>query len=183
MANSGKLLQYFFEISIFGSWAKPISGKCIPYWQILENSSSFFRNFGFPGCDTDGFLENSSSIFSKFQFPGFELDRFLENSSIFGWVCQKLVRVTPRNFSNIIFQLNVLFWMSFPEIGLCHAPKFLNWRLDKFSRNRSSSCPRNLLWVKKSSNFELVVRFSSYCVVESLVFSFWLNLSNFLFVI
>ena len=29
-----------------------------------------FRNFSFPGCDTDGFLENSSSIVSKLQFSG-----------------------------------------------------------------------------------------------------------------
>ena len=40
------------------------------------------------------------------------------------------------------FSTNALFWMSFPEIGLFHAPKFWNWRFDEFSRNRSSPCPR-----------------------------------------
>ena len=35
-----------------------------PYWQILENSSSF------PGRYTDRFLENSSSIFKNFKFRG-----------------------------------------------------------------------------------------------------------------
>ena len=34
--------------------------------------------------------------------------------------------------------------MSFPEIGLCHASKSYNWRLDEFPRNWSSSCPGNL---------------------------------------
>ena len=34
----------------------------------------FSRNFSFPGRDTNRFLENSSSIFSKFQFPGNEPD-------------------------------------------------------------------------------------------------------------
>ena len=115
----------------------------------LKLIQNFFRNFSFPRCDTDGILENSSSIFSKFQYPGHELDRFLENSSInfceylFSF-CKISVSVMPQNSRNIIFQLNALFWMSFPEIGLFHAPKVWNWRLDEFSRNRSSSCPRNL---------------------------------------
>ena len=91
-----------------------------------------FRNFSFPGCDTDGFLENSSSIFSKSQFPGYELDRFLENSSInFLWVLIQYIHI----------------WMSFPEIGLWHAPDSFECHfstkgsiLDEFSRNRPVSC-------------------------------------------
>ena len=42
------------------------------------------------------------------------------------------------------FSTNALFWMSFPEIGLFHAPKLENKRLDEFSIKRSSSCPVNL---------------------------------------
>ena len=94
----------------------------------------FFPKFQF--SDIDRFLENSSSIFSKFQFPGHELDRFLENSSIN--FCKisghELERMNfpeiglchaPDFFEIILyyFRLNGLFWMSFPEIGPCHALK------------------------------------------------------------
>ena len=101
----------------------------------------FFRNFSFPGCDTDRFLENPSSIFWNLNFRGMswtdfrkihpsifseylfsfctisghETDRFLENSSIFGWFFRKSVCVTTQ-------KSKIDCWMSFPEINLAHAP-------------------------------------------------------------
>ena len=70
---------------------------------------------------------------SKFQFPGHELARFLENSSIFGWVFQKSVYVTPQNHLSTKFSI-----------------------LDEFSINRSSSFPENLSTRVKSTCFKLV---------------------------
>ena len=108
--------------------------------------------------------------FPKIQFRGHDSwDGFLGNSfrpfSIFshGWVFQKSVFITPRNSLYIMFRLNALFWMSFPETGLwlsqCDTPqksKIDDWmsfpvfhknvdefsmnRLDEFSMNQSSSC-------------------------------------------
>ena len=48
-----------------------------PYWQIMENSTKYFKKFSvFQTVNNgDGFLENSS-IFSKFQFSGHEPDGF-----------------------------------------------------------------------------------------------------------
>ena len=83
-------------------------------------------------------------LFSFWKISGHKLVRLLENSSIFWWVFQKSICVTPRNSSKIIFRPNSLFWMSFREIGPKHAPKLYNWRLDEFSRNQSGSCPGNL---------------------------------------
>ena len=62
------------------------------------------------------FLENSSknvSEISVFRVMTHEADGFLENSSRHG----NTICVMPRNSFNIIFRLNALFWMSFPEIG------------------------------------------------------------------
>ena len=95
-----------------------------PYWQILENSS---RNFSFPGCDADGLLENSSSIFSKFQFPGHEQGRFLENLSIIFLYLFSFCKISRWVFQKSVCharELIKIFWMSFPESGPCHAPKF-----------------------------------------------------------
>ena len=45
-------------------------------------------------------------------------------------------------------------WMSFPEIGLCHAPEFFEYQfstkcsiLDEFSKNRPVSFPKNDDWM------------------------------------
>ena len=54
--------------------------------------------------------------FSKFQFPGYELDRFLENSSIIFYLFS-FCKISEHELDWI--------WMSFPEIGLCHAPEFI----------------------------------------------------------
>ena len=66
-----------------------------------------FRNFGFPGCDTDGFLENSS---------------------IFGWVFQESVcvksgflRISFFDYSDyfalLCSTINALFWIIKLTIG------------------------------------------------------------------
>ena len=86
--------------------------------------------------------------FSFWEISRHELGRFLENSSIFGWVFQKSVWFTPRNSLIIILQLNALFWMSVPPIGLCLCSKDRpNSRAVHLNPLRPSSsipsCPHN----------------------------------------
>ena len=60
-----------------------ISTEGLFKWQIMENSSEFFRNSQFTlswAWPISGKLTQKCYIFSKFQFSGQELDRFLENS-------------------------------------------------------------------------------------------------------
>ena len=57
----------------------------------------------------------------NFSILGHELDRFLENSSIFG--CPGVLWISFFDFSLNALFWNALFWMSFPKIGLTHAPK------------------------------------------------------------
>ena len=122
----------------------------MPQTNFWKTYPVFFRSFNFRAMISRKFIGSKIS--------GYELDRFLENSSIFGWVFQISVCGTPRNSLNIIFRRNALFSMSFPEIDLCHAQKFLNWRLDGFSRNRSSSYPGNLaIRVYACRNFTLIL--------------------------
>ena len=67
-----------------------------PYWQILENSPRIFsRNFSFSGHEPDGLAQTVLRENS----PG----------SLYYGLC-------------IIFRLNALFWMRFPEIGLVQDP-------------------------------------------------------------
>ena len=123
MANSGKIIQKFFRLQFSGVLATLCDIDGVP-----ENSSSIFPNWKFQSSFSG---ENRSVIFCVYLFSfckisGHELDRFLENLSIFGWVSEKSIFVTPRYSLNIIFRLNALFWITFPEIGLCHVSKFLN---------------------------------------------------------
>ena len=91
----------FFEISIFGSWAKPISGKFIhanhmsTYSVWMQTVWISFPEIGLAHAletcrvtQTD-FWKTRPVFFRNLNLQGFELDRFLENSSIFGLVFQK----------------------------------------------------------------------------------------------
>ena len=79
-----------------------------PYWQILENSSRIFSEISvFQGVSRTDFWTIHPSIFCQYLFSFWTIS-----------VC-----VPPQNSLNTIFRLNALFWMSFPDIGLCHAPK------------------------------------------------------------
>ena len=84
----------------------------------------FFRNFSIPGRQIRLISGKQIQLFSKFQFTGYELD-------IFFWKF-----------------LKVLFWMSFPESGLCNA---LNSKIDdwmSFPVIRSCSFTGNLPMVE-----------------------------------
>ena len=93
----GVVQGHTFHFEIF-------SGTLNPYWQILVNS---YRNFS----EISG-------------FRGHELDRFLENWSInFLWVHIQFLHNIGA-WARPIFGKLVHIWMSFPEIGLCHAHIF-----------------------------------------------------------
>ena len=58
-----------------------------------------------------------------------------------GKVFQKIPWVMPRIFEILILPPNFVFWKSFPEIPLSHAPNFEKWPLEKFSGKSPESCP------------------------------------------
>ena len=93
-----------------GACHKLISGKLIQH---------FFRSLNFRGMSCADFWKIHQSKFVSFcNKMGHDLDRYK-----YGLVFQKSVFVTPRNSWNIIFRLNALFWISFPEIGLAYTPE------------------------------------------------------------
>ena len=47
----------------------------------------------------------------------------------------------PRISEISILPPNFVFWKSFPEIPLSHAPNFEKWPLEKFSGKSPESCP------------------------------------------
>ena len=96
-----------------------------PYLRIMENSSRNFPNFQFSGVWHRRISGKLIQYFFEILISGPELDRFLVYSSIFGWVFQKSVCVTPRNSK-------IDCWMSFPEIGLTHARIWL--KLNRYSK-------------------------------------------------
>ena len=88
-------------ISIFWKTHPEISSessvlRIIPYYRFT-NTTVVRRYY-------DGNLQENSTIFSNFQFPGPQLDQFLQNSFIKFYV-------RPRNSWNLIFQLKI-FWRS-----------------------------------------------------------------------
>ena len=67
------------------------------------------------------------------------------------WYSQKLMDEFSRNRAGYILEMEILkkYWMSFPEIGLCHAPDFFEYHfsakcsiLDEFSKNWPVFCPK-----------------------------------------
>ena len=92
----------------------------------------------------------------KFQFSGVWYRR------ISGILIQYFFKISiSEAWAGPISGKPVHIWISFPDIGLCHAPEFIKsyfstiWLLDEFSRDRSSSYPGNLpnkyifIWFKK----------------------------------
>ena len=110
----------FSEISVFGAWHRPISGKLIQniLWlpiQFLQNIEAWARPI------------SGKFIHIWMSFPNIGLCHAAE-------------------FFNFIFRLNALLWMNFPEISLCHTPKFKNWGLDEFCQKSAQLAAPN--WKK-----------------------------------
>ena len=108
----------------FKTWSSSLDNFIHPYWQILENSTRFFPKFQYPGAP-------NQTDFWKTNPTVFEISIY-------------------RVWAGHIFWkfLKVLFWMSFPESGLCNA---LNSKIDdwmSFPVIRSCSFTGNLPMVE-----------------------------------
>ena len=113
ISSLAKVNQTFFSIR---------HGPFNPYKQILENSSRDFPEISvFRGVTQTDFWKSCPVFFRIFNFRGMSWTDFWKTPPYLDVCSQKSVCVTPRNSSNLIFRLNALFWMSFPEIDLCHA--------------------------------------------------------------
>ena len=107
----GFLLPGFTYRPLFSLVFYSFSFQFNPYWQILENSSRYF-------------FEISTSRAWARPISGKSIHHFL-------WVpIQFLYNIGAwaRPISGKLAQI----WMSFPEIGLCHAPKFIQSSCPKF---------------------------------------------------
>ena len=99
-----------------------------PYWQILENSSRKFSEISvFRVVTQVDFWKTEPVFFRNLNFRGMSWTDFWKTPPYLDVCSQKSVCVTPRNSSNLIFRLNALFWMSFPEIVPAHT---VDLRLD-----------------------------------------------------
>ena len=113
----------------------------------------------FPGHELD--LWKTHPIVN-FRILGHDTGRILENSSKIEYLVEKWDsknsgawhRPISGKFIHQFLWVSVIvkyrshIWMSFPEIGLCDAPKFFEYHfstkcsiLDEFSRSRPVSCP------------------------------------------
>ena len=159
MANPRKFLQYFFRNFNFRVMSQT------DFWKIYS-CESHEHLFSLNANCMDQFSRNwSGSCFGNLPC---DTDGFLENSSS---IFSKFK--SPGVWAGPISGKFVHIWISFPEISLCHARNSSNIN---FQLNA-------LFWMSFPEVGLSGVRFSSYCVVESLNFSFLLNLSLFLFVI